>query len=149
MPDISKTGAPGPVWTFTAVSDRARTWMRQRFRADELTFDESIEAERRRLVAFTTEAGALDVSLTIGSPRARIRRQLHPSGAAGTTLFITHHDEGAGDVYRVERADSHQLFWGGALADAETAAHHWLADQGHVCSAACSGWEPIESSHGA
>ncbi len=74
----------------------------------------------------------------------RILRQLHatPDGG-GFTLYVTHHNDGKGDVYRSETRDGTQIAWN-TLDEVKKRTAARLLDEGHTCSDKCSDWELIE-----
>ena len=55
---------------------------------------------------------------------------------------MTHHDEGKGDVYRVE-ANGVQVAWVGTEDEAKARAAEMLNEKHHQCSEQCSDWVPI------
>lgn len=59
------------------------------------------------------------------------------------TLYITRHNEGAGDVYRSERRDGEQIARG-SFDTVKADTREWLQREGHVCSRQCSDdWEDL------
>ncbi len=65
-------------------------------------------------------------------------------GGKDFKLYVTHHDEGGGDVYRCETALGDQIAWG-TLIRVLAAAEDRLKKEKHTCSDSCSDWRPISS----
>jgi hypothetical protein len=77
--------------------------------------------------------------------RTRILRQLHDDGGDGFFLYITHHDEGAGDVYRSETTYQDLIVWG-TINNVKEGTADWLRNKKqHQCSDKCSEWQPISN----
>jgi len=64
-------------------------------------------------------------------------------GGGGFKVFMTHHNEGGGAVYRVENYYGYSVLWG-SFDDVKAKVVDWLAkSEGHVCSEKCGQWEHI------
>ena len=76
----------------------------------------------------------------------RILKQFHYDSAKNKsfTIYITHHDEGAGDVYRSEDQDGFMGVWD-SLDGVKARTPERLREAGHECSDRCSDWEPISN----
>jgi hypothetical protein len=76
--------------------------------------------------------------------RTTILKQWHSTGDGdGFPLFITDHDEGAGDVYRSETLSHDMIIWGTLEAVKHETADWLKNDRKHQCSEECTEWVPI------
>ena len=72
----------------------------------------------------------------------RILRSWHDEDG-GVSFYITRHDEGAGDVYRLENLFGDQWARVGTEEEAKAKASELLAKVRHRCADRCRDWEKV------